>query len=242
MCRMPGIRGKLRRGFSLIEVLVVIGIIGLLLALLMPALSMARRQAKTVQCRSNLRQIGLMLQIYQNENQGWLYPVGNDPATGQLQADYYGASRPPNDRWPMLVFKIPAPNPPPFDPAKYSMNPYDPDKFPAGPYTPAVLSCPADVDPYEAHSYCLNGHLAEHGVRAGALHLAGHSSSDVILMGEKVSSEVDYYMQADDFARVVELFRHGITLRSNYLFLDGHVAKDNPSPSTLDPWELDATN
>jgi prepilin-type N-terminal cleavage/methylation domain-containing protein/prepilin-type processing-associated H-X9-DG protein len=58
------------RGFTLIEVLVVIGIIGVLLAILLPAAERVRHQAYIDKCASNLRQIGLALQMYANENQG----------------------------------------------------------------------------------------------------------------------------------------------------------------------------
>lgn len=56
-----------RHGFTLIELLVVVAIIALLIAILMPALSEARRTARVVICGTNLHQLGLALAIYENE-------------------------------------------------------------------------------------------------------------------------------------------------------------------------------
>jgi prepilin-type N-terminal cleavage/methylation domain-containing protein/prepilin-type processing-associated H-X9-DG protein len=64
-----------RRGFTLVELLVVIGIIALLVSILLPALSKARDQANRVKCSSNIRQVLLAIQIFANNHRGTL-PVG----------------------------------------------------------------------------------------------------------------------------------------------------------------------
>jgi prepilin-type N-terminal cleavage/methylation domain-containing protein len=249
---------KRQHAFTLVELLVVIGIIALLISLLLPALTRSRQHAASTVCKSNMHQIAIEMQIYANNYKGWIFPVGNLMTSGQYANQYetLGTNKSPTNRWPMRFFKFSHPD---ITQAPYNAWPedinsgvYDPQYDPL-PFTPPIMRCPADLEAAEAHSYILNKHLAKSPqelVKANN-RVQGRSPDKVIILGEKVSSERDYYMEvryaqdgvtplSSEFAQKVELFRHGRRLGSNYLFKDWSVYWVPPEEAmnAIDPWGL----
>ncbi len=209
-----------RGAFSLIELLVVIGIIGVLLGLLLPAMRRARLQAQCVACQSNMRQIGQAMIAYSIENRGWLFPPDN------------GLDVPLNQRWFLVVLK---PTPP-----------KDPDSTDPKDWTPKIMLCPADdQEPLEFHSYLLNHHLAEHHLMYTSRPPANLTPSDVVVMGEKLTAAGNYFVETKSsglstYEEQADEHRHGILYGSNYLYLDMHVG---PRPKGfpvfgIDPWDF----
>lgn len=232
---------KARKGFTLVELLVVIGIIALLISILLPSLTKAQAYAKKVKCMSNMRQVYIELQMYSNANRGWLFPIRDqDPWT----YGYVGPTTDPNEVWTTMVF---------------------------GKCDPPIMICPTDTEfPDQEengnpvakdfwHSYVLNSHLADADATKGrqkvkassvGAQLAWKSQSEVILMGEKYINKFDYFMEkqkpgdpasTSDYNILVDQFKHGLQNGSNYLYLDGHVANDSKenARNAIDPWDLD---
>lgn len=220
-----------RRGFSLVELLVVLGIIAVVISLLLPALNRARQQSKAIACQSNLRQIGQAMIIYANNNNGWLFPTGGIEYTDV------------RTRWFIYVLK---PRPP-----------LDKDDTSVQDWTPPIMLCPADqpLPEYEYHSYLLNNHILERNIRYSSKLPGGITKDRAVMAGEKKTIETHYFVETyndgtSSYDEQVELYRHGVKLGSNYLYMDLHVDRDGPIAPDVgsqndplgrnDPWDFPA--
>lgn len=81
------------KGFTLIELLVVIAIIALLMAILIPSLNRAKKQAKVVVCQANLKQWAVIFSMYTNENNGY-FMKGYAGSQAVVKDTWVGALRP----------------------------------------------------------------------------------------------------------------------------------------------------
>ena len=205
MCRTP-------KAFSLIELLVVIGIIGIMLAILMPALHRVRQQAVILQCASNMRQIHQALEMYLVDSKGVLFWHGQDINTEGMDWYCYGGRESGNtDKIQEDLFNRIVPRP---------LNKYVGNKI-------EIFRCPDDNQPWPwtedsccpefewvGNSYNFNavGFPTKPTPRKGGL-----SGINVGQVGNS-SMTICFY----EACMVYEFAWHG-RKRGNFCMLDGHV-------------------
>lgn len=120
-----------RSAFTLVELLIVIAILAVLISLLLPALTKARRHADTVACTANLRSIGQGFALYFNDFNGYIPPVSYRGLTGPFPSGYVA---PMTHSWYTI-----------FVDRKYLTSPNQVGSEAVG---PTVLQCPSAVNSY----------------------------------------------------------------------------------------------
>jgi len=235
-----------RRGtvaFTLIELLVVIAIISILAAMLLPALQRAQWAGKRIACLSNIRQFGIALRLYIDDNHGQ-FPRRSYPG-----------------RWPQQLYNYYAQNTNLFRCPSDVRSPVT--------YETDSIHYPGDAAP---RSYIINGcndyfidtgtpfrdwtsfenlMFTANAMKENVVQLP----SSTIAFGEKLTSAGDYYMDiledgGNDFTGIAEQSRHDgsgpgtHSGGSNYAFMDGS-ARFLKFPTSLDPlnlWCVGASN
>lgn len=227
-----GARKRTRRGFTLIEVLVVSAILGVLLAILLPALSQARQSAHQTTCASNLRQWAMGISLYVQDHDATFPPA----STGS-----YGAgSTEEGASW------------------RYQVQPYIKSKTLGCPATEGFSSTFQDPEtgrPFEPLGYALNHNLSEEKLAHGRTQLSGKSegaaeeASRVVLLLDARGGFVSCYepdtnpldkgginydmLKRDMLGQTEGAKRH--RGGANYAFVDGHVKWYRPEALAIKP-------
>jgi prepilin-type N-terminal cleavage/methylation domain-containing protein/prepilin-type processing-associated H-X9-DG protein len=215
------------RGFTIIELLVVIGIIAILAGLLFPSVQRVRDRAKVAKCASNLRQIYLAFALYLQDYDEVMFWKGADISTDGMDWYVYGgrSSGNPNTMQAGLFNRF-VPRP---------LNPYLDDKI-------EIFHCPADVQPlswaegyshydWVGNSYNFNSNGAPYGPDKGIGGLdelrisnVSDSSRTVLFLDASLVKATNYWHPQG---------------KANVCFIDGHVSfmsrPEDPSEWTWIP-------
>jgi prepilin-type N-terminal cleavage/methylation domain-containing protein/prepilin-type processing-associated H-X9-DG protein len=103
---------RLRPAFTLVELLIVVGIIAILAGILLPIISRAQSESRNLKCMSNLREISMALIAYSVQNYGTIVPAYNMPFAPGATTNINGGPKQPFDGWACILARdgfLPAP-------------------------------------------------------------------------------------------------------------------------------------
>ena len=219
-------------GLTLLELLAVIATLGILAALLFPALIRGKDAARLARCVDNLRQLGLATQIYWDDNEGRTFPYRNGATNGGMRY-WFG--------W----LQLGAEGDRTFDPTQGALYPIlqgrGVELCPALDYRSTIYKYKAER---AAFGYGYNLHLGKEPI---SIHRVVSSSETILFADaaqindfqapaspERPMLEEFYYVDADDGAGYPNAhFRH--QHQAAAAFCDGHVGRETPVPDSLDP-------
>lgn len=194
--------------FTLVELLVVIGIIAVLIAIILPALTKAREAAMAVQCASNLRQLALGEHMYADSNDGFFTPYNG----------YNGVTTPFQKRLEPYLMRM-------IENGQRNLS-----QLGNCPMSSSRLYNPADG--YKMSTYALTH--AMFNKRFGHRRDRVRRPAEIVLVGDSVVTQLDYVLTSDGYRQVPSgswnypgwnagpEFRHN--RRAQFAFVDGHVA------------------